>query len=341
MTARYADRVVVTGGAGFIGSTLVDALVARGCTVLVLDDLSNGDMSNVDDACRLGAEFRVLDIRDGDAVRLAVHAFGADTVFHLAAQIDVQHSMAVPAVDAEVNVVGSLNVFSAAAAAGVRRVVNTSTGGALYGDAGRIPTPEDAPTSPTSAYGLSKLTVEHYARWFRDAKGLDVRTLRYGNVYGPRQGTQGEAGVVARFCRRAFDGVPPIIFGDGRQTRDFVFVQDVVAANLALADVERLSRTEYNIGTGIEVNLLELAEGIAAVAALAPRAFQPQFEPARSGEVRRSCLDISAARRDLCLPAPTALIDGLRRTLQWTSRQAADGGGRSTAAGHPSALKSA
>ena len=316
MTAD-SRRAVVTGGAGFIGSTVVDALVARGCRVLVLDDLSSGDTAHLDGAGRQGAELQVLDIRDGAAVGAAVGAFAPDTVFHLAAQIDVRHSMADPATDAAINVVGSVNVFAAAADAGVRRVVNTSTGGALYGDAEQIPTPEDAPTRPASAYGLSKLTVEHYARWFRQAKGLDVRTLRYGNVYGPRQDPHGDAGVIARFCRRALDGVPPTIFGDGLQTRDFVFVDDVAAANLAAVDAGSLPRTEYNIGTGIGVNLLELAAAVGTAAGLAPEAFAPRFEPARAGEVRRSCLDVAAARRDLALPAPTSLVGGLRATFAW------------------------
>ena len=283
----------------------------------MIDDLSHGDKANLEDACSRGAELQVIDIRDDGMVRAAFRACAPDTVFHLAAQIDVRHSMAEPAIDAAINVVGSVNVFAAAVEAGVRRVVNTSTGGALYGDAEQIPTPETAPTVPTSAYGLSKLTVEQYAHWFRRARGLDVRTLRYGNVYGPRQDPHGDAGVIARFCRRALDGEPPTIFGDGRQTRDFVFVHDVALANLAAADGERLPRTEYNIGTGCEVDLLTLAEAVAAVADLPPLAFQPRFEAPRAGEIRRSCLDVSAARRDLSLPEPTPLFDGLARTLQW------------------------
>lgn len=310
-------RAVVTGGAGFVGSTVVDLLLDRGCEVVVIDDLSNGDKANLADACSRGAELHVIDIRDDCMVRAAMRACDPDTVFHLAAQIDVQRSMAEPAVDAAINVVGSVNVLEAAVEAGVRRVVNTSTGGALYGDAEQIPTPETAPTFPSSPYGLSKLTVEQYTQWFRRAKGLDVRTLRYGNVYGPRQDPHGEAGVIARFCRRALDGERPTIYGDGRQTRDFVFVHDVALANLAAADGERLPRTEYNIGTGCEVDLLTLAEAVAAAAHLAPPAFRPWFEAARAGEVRRSCLDVSAARRDLSLSGPTPLVDGLARTLRW------------------------
>jgi UDP-glucose 4-epimerase len=317
MSILSLKRAVVSGGAGFIGSTVVDALLARNCQVLILDDLSGGDLTNLDNAFRLGAELHKVDIRDGEAVRNAIGAFAPDIMFHLAAQVDVRHSMAEPTVDAAINVLGSINVFTAAAEAGVRRVVNTSTGGALYGDAEQIPTPENAPTLPESAYGLSKLTVEHYARWFRQAKGLDVRTLRYGNVYGPRQDPHGDAGVIARFCRRALDRDPPTIFGDGRQTRDFVFVHDVAAANVAVAEASRLPVTAYNIGTGVEVSLLQLAEAVAAAAGLDTGMFEPHFEPARAGEVRRSCLDVSAARRDLTLPTATPLVNGLGDTLEW------------------------
>ena len=316
-SATKVARAIVTGGAGFIGSTLVDALLERGSEVLVIDNMSSGRTDNLGDACGEGVELRVLDIRDADAVTDAFSAFRPDTVFHLAAQIDVRRSMTDPGLDATINVVGSVNIFSAAVEAGVRRVVNTSTGGALYGDAAEIPTSETAPTAPASAYGLSKLTVERYARWFRQTHALDIRTLRYGNVYGPRQDPRGDAGVIARFCQHALNEVPPTIFGDGRQTRDFVFVTDVAAANLATATAHTLPETEYNIGTGLEVSLLDLVSVVAEAAGLDPEQFTPQYEPVRPGEVRRSCLDVSRSQRDLDLPSLTALRDGLRRTIAW------------------------
>ena len=196
-------RAVVTGGAGFIGSNLVDRLVDDGAEVLVVDDLSTGSEANLTGALAAGARLEQLDVRDGPRLRgRRWPPSGPTTVFHLAAQIDVRASMADPAHDAAVNVLGSINVFAAALAAGARRVVNTSTGGAIYGSTEVIPTPETEPARPLSAYGLSKRTAEEYGAWFRSAHGLDVVTLRYGNVYGPRQDPTGDAGVIARFCDR-------------------------------------------------------------------------------------------------------------------------------------------
>lgn len=310
-------RAVVTGGAGFIGSTVVDGLVARGVEVLVLDDLSRGSRRYLREALATGARFERVDIRDGAAVRTAVTGFAPEVLFHLAAQIDVRASMAQPAHDAAVNVVGSVNVFAAALAAGVRRVVNTSTGGAIYGETAVVPTPETEPARPCSAYGLSKRTAEEYGAWFRCAHSLDVVTLRYGNVYGPRQDPTGDAGVIALFCERALAGGRPTVFGDGTQTRDYVFVGDVVAANLAAAAAPALRHDRYNIGTGIEVSVLELVGAVAAAAGAALEDFTPEFRPARPGEVLRSCLDVSRARAELDLPDPTPLTVGLRPTLDW------------------------
>lgn len=310
-------RSVVTGGAGFIGSIIVDALVDAGAEVLVLDDLSRGTLANVDNALGRGAQLVELDVRDGVAVDDAFRAFRPKLVFHLAAQTDVRVSMDEPARDAAVNVLGSVNVFAAAHAVGARRVVNTSTGGAIYGETEMVPTSEAVPADPISAYGLSKLTVERYARWFRRINGLDVVTLRYSNVYGPRQDPRGDAGVIAIFCDRVLRGHRPIVYGDGRQTRDYVFVSDIVAANLAAASARALAHGEYNVGTGTEVSVLELAQAVAAAAAVDPAAFEPEFAPARVGELLRSCLDVTRARRDLNLPPPTPLPEGLARTLDW------------------------
>lgn len=189
-----------------------------------------------------------------------------------------------------------MNVFAAAHAAGARRVVNTASGGAIYGATDMVPTSEDVPANPVSAYGLSKLTAEHYARWFRYTRGPDVVSMRYGNVYGPRQDPRGDAGVVAIFCDQVLAGRRPIIYGDGRQTRDFIFVGDVVAANLAAVHASDLPHREYNVGTGMEVRVLELAEAAAAEAGVDPRDFEPVFAPARPGELLRSCLDVTRAR---------------------------------------------
>lgn len=310
-------RAVVTGGAGFIGSNVVDALVEAGAEVLAVDDLSRGNGANLNRALDNGARLAELDVRDGAGVDEVFRAFRPEVVFHLAAQIDVRLSMDEPARDASVNVLGSVNVFAAAAAVGVRRVVNTSTGGAIYGETELVPTSEAVPADPISAYGVSKLTAERYARWFRRARGLDVVTLRYGNVYGPRQDPRGDAGVIAIFCDRVLAGRSPIVYGDGRQTRDYVFVADITAANLAAAGATEPAHDVYNVGAGTEITVLELARAVATAAGVDPTTFAPTFAPGRPGELDRSCLDVTRARRDLGLPPPTPLSDGLRHTLQW------------------------
>jgi UDP-glucose 4-epimerase len=309
--------VIVTGGAGFIGSSVVDALVAQSAKVLVLDDLSCGDVANLRDALNSGARIEAVDIRNGQAVLEHFRRFRPDIAVHLAAQIDVRVSMGEPARDASINVLGALNLFEAACAFGVRRVVNTSTGGAIYGVADVVPTSETAPAAPVSAYGLSKFTAERYARWFREAKNLDVVTLRYGNVYGPRQDPRGDAGVVAVFCRRLLAGSPITIYGDGTQTRDYVYVGDVVAANLVAAFAPSPATPELNIGSGTEVSVLELAEQVAVAVGLPRSELVVEFAPARPGELARSCLDITRARRELRLAPPTPLSEGLARTVAW------------------------
>jgi UDP-glucose 4-epimerase len=309
-------RAVVTGGAGFIGSNLVDALIQEGADVLVVDNLSSGSSTNLGHALRHSADLVELDIGNSDRLEEVLRAFAPDTLFHLAAQIDVRVSMDRPAWDAAINVVGSVNVFSAAAAAGVRRVVNTSTGGAIYGETDTVPTPETAPARPLSAYGLSKRTAEEYGEWFSRTRGLDVVTLRYGNVYGPRQDPAGDAGVIALFCDRVLTGRRPIVFGDGCQTRDYVFVGDIVAANIAAAITGRLEHRHYNVGSGIEVSVLELVSAVAAAAGVPQDGFLPEFCAARAGEVVRSCLDVSRVRTEFDLPF-TPLESGLRATLSW------------------------
>src|SRR4051812_5999623 len=225
-------RALVTGGAGFIGSNLVDALLDRGDEVTVVDNLSTGRIENLDGARRRGIAFHEADITDAGRLSPLFASARPDIVFHLAAQIDVRKSIDDPGWDAGINVGGTINVLDAARRAGVVRVVNTSTGGAIYGDVDTIPTPETTPPRPMAAYGTSKLCAETYCGWFERLYGLSAVTLRYGNVYGPRQDPLGEAGVIAIFCGKLMSGEPPTIYGDRRQTRDYVFVADVVAANL-------------------------------------------------------------------------------------------------------------
>jgi UDP-glucose 4-epimerase len=309
-------RALVTGGSGFIGSNLVDALLDRGDEVTVVDDLSTGRIENLDAARRRGIAFHEADITDGERLCKLVASARPDIVFHLAAQIDVRKSIEDPAWDAGINVGGTINVLDAARRAGVARVVNTSTGGAIYGDVDTIPTPESTPPRPMAAYGTSKLCAETYCGWHERLYGLSAVTLRYGNVYGPRQDPLGEAGVIAIFCGRVLDGGRPTIYGDGQQTRDYVFVADVVAANLAAASHPE-AHGVYNVGTGRERSVLEVLGSLRRAAGLGDDDLQPEFAPARLGELHRSALDVSRARAELGFTAQADLDDGMRRTFEW------------------------
>ncbi len=302
---------VVTGGAGFIGSNLVDALVARGDRVTVIDNLSSGKRSNLLDALQRGAKLEEVDVRDAEAVAAVFAAAAPDVVFHMAAQIDVRYSVEHPAGDATTNVLGTIAVLEAARQAGTRRLVNTSTGGGLYGDADLIPTPEDHPIKPLAPYGQSKYSAEGYCGLYTLLHGLSTVSLRYGNVYGPRQDVHGEAGVVAIFCGHLVEGRAPTVFGDGGQTRDWVDVSDVVRANLLAADADLTG--PVNIGHGQETSVLQLVEALNDVSDR-PMA-EPVFAPERPGEVRRSCLQVSRARQELGWEATVALRDGLRTIL--------------------------
>jgi UDP-glucose 4-epimerase len=302
----------VTGGAGFIGSNLVDALMARGDRVTVIDTLVTGKRENLAGALAQGAVLETVDVRDADAVLAVFEAARPEAVFHLAAQIDVRHSVARPADDAQTNVLGTIAVLEAARATGVRRLVNTSTGGGLYGDAEVLPTPEDSPIRPVAPYGQSKLGAEGYCALYTRLHGLSTVSLRYGNVYGPRQDVHGEAGVVAIFCGHLIDGTAPMVFGDGGQTRDWVDVADVVAANLLAADATLTG--PVNIGHGQETSVVDLIQALNDVSPGRPLA-DPIFEPERPGEVRRSCLDVTRAREELKWEARVSLRDGLRTIL--------------------------
>jgi UDP-glucose 4-epimerase len=310
-------RALVTGGAGFIGSHLVEALLDRGDEVAVVDDLSTGKRENLSGALARGADLHEIDIREGARLRDTIAAARPDIVFHLAAQMDVRKSIEDPAWDAGINVVGTINVLEASRLARVSRVVNTSTGGAIYGETDVMPTPESVPPRPMSAYGQSKFCAEAYCGWCERLYGLSSVTLRYGNVYGPRQDPHGEAGVVAIFCGKLIAGERPKIFGDGRQTRDYAYVGDVVAANLAAA-AHPEAHGAYNVGTGVEASVLEVVAALRKAAGVGEGQFEPEFAPARAGELQRSSLDVTRARAELGFSAETDLVSGLRSTLEWT-----------------------
>ena len=310
-----SPRALLTGGAGFIGSHIADALLARGFHVVVLDDLSTGKRGNVP----AGAEFVQLDVRSPDAATL-VREGGFDVVLHQAAQIDVRKSVADPVHDASINILGALNLLEGVRASASRpRVIFASTGGAIYGDFVTPPNVEDFPKDPDSPYGIAKLAVEHYLAYYGRIHGLETMVLRYANVYGPRQDPHGEAGVVAIFCNRLLDGQPLTVFGDGRQTRDYVHVQDVAAANAAAATVVlpaagRLDTRAMNIGTGIETDVLTLAETLRTVSG---RESVIQHAPARPGEQQRSAVSIEKAGRVLGWRPARSLADGLADTYRF------------------------
>jgi UDP-glucose 4-epimerase len=306
-------KALVTGGAGFIGSNLVDALLARGAEVTVVDDLSTGRRQNLEGALAGGAELVEADIRDREALERTARERAPEVVFHLAAQIDVRKSVADPAWDASINVGGTANVLEAARAARARRVVFASTGGAIYGEGEgqELPLAEDAPLAPEAPYGQSKLAAEGYLSLYERLYGLSGVAMRLGNVYGPRQDPLGEAGVIAIFCGRLRDGRRPTVFGDGRQTRDYVYVGDVVAALLAAA--ESSAGGSINVGTGIETDVLELVRQLGELGGAA--AFEPEFAPPRPGEVQRISIDPGRAERELGWEAKVGLAEGLRLTL--------------------------
>ena len=289
-------RAAVTGGAGFIGSHVVDALVARGDQVLVVDDLSTGSAEWVNAA----AELRVHDIR-------APYELEADVVFHLAAQADVGTSMERPGFDAEVNVVGTVNTLEAARGCGAE-VVFSSTGGAIYGEVD-APATEATPRRPVSAYGIAKLAAEAYVEGWNRIHGTRYSVLRFANVYGPRQSASLEGGVVSIFMERLRSGVETLVFGDGEQTRDYVYVGDVVEAVLAAVGRGGV----FNVGTGLETTVNELHRLCAAIAGVEQ---EPRHVDARAGDARRSVLDAAAATRELGWRARTSLADGLRATWE-------------------------
>jgi UDP-glucose 4-epimerase len=306
-------KALVTGGAGFIGSNLVDALLARGDEVTVVDDLSTGRRENLAGALANGAALVEADIRDRAAIEELAGRERPEVVFHLAAQIDVRKSIADPAFDASINVGGTANVLEAARAGEARRFVFVSTGGAIYGEGEgqELPLGEDAPLAPEAPYGQSKFAAEGYLSLYERLHGLSGISLRLGNVYGPRQDPLGEAGVVAIFCGCLRDGKCPTVFGDGKQTRDYIYVGDVVAAALAAAGSDATGA--INVGTGVETDVLELIRQLRELSG--SEDFEAEFAPPRAGEVARISIDPGLAARELDWRAEMDLGEGLRVTL--------------------------
>jgi UDP-glucose 4-epimerase len=303
-----ARRILITGGAGFIGSTVADLFVEAGWDVAVLDDLSAGRRENVPQRAR----FYPVDVRSA-AAHEAVVKERPQVICHHAAQIDVRRSMSDPRLDADVNVGGLLNLMQAAVEArSVEHVLFASSGGATYGDTDVVPTPEDHPQRPVSHYGAAKAASELYLGVYRANHGIPFTALRYSNVYGPRQDPHGEAGVVAIFCGRLLERRPCTIFGDGKQTRDYVFAGDVARANLLAA--ERRHDGALNVGTGVETDVVELYAHVARAAGVS---HPPEHAPARMGEQKRSCIDPAEAARALGWRPEVALPDGLARTFEW------------------------
>jgi UDP-glucose 4-epimerase len=307
-------RVLVTGGAGFIGSHLTDAFLARGDTVTVVDDLSHGRAGRLDPAACL----HTLTVCDAPSLAAVFQASRPEVVCHLAAQVDVRASVAAPGEDARANVVGTVNVLGASRAVGAP-VIFASSGGAVYGRAAPVPADEGARAEPDSPYGLGKYCAERYASLFNRLHDTRNCVLRLSNVYGPRQSPEGEAGVISILCGRAVAGCRPTVFGDGLQTRDYVYVGDVVEAFLAAADAGRPGT--WNVGTGVQTSVLDL---VAAVARLAGRPLPPVFAAGRPGETPRSAVAAGLIARDLGWRPRVALADGITRVYQWIENGAAD-----------------
>jgi UDP-glucose 4-epimerase len=305
------QRVLVTGGAGFIGSHVCEVFLAEGWTVEILDDLSSGKRENIPD----GATLHVGDIRSSESAEL-IAGGSFDVIVHLAAQIDVRRSVAEPAFDAAVNILGTINILESIRRRGnpeKTRVVFSSTGGAIYGDLVSPPTLETEPKEPDSPYAISKLSVEYFLSYYARIHGLKAVTVRFGNVYGPRQDPHGEAGVVAIFSRALLADKPTKIFGDGTDTRDYVFVEDVVDA-FVRASGDRGGGQRFNIGTGVETSVRQLHSEIAAAAG---KPDEPELHPPRLGDLRRSCLDISRAQQILGWTPKVKLEAGIAKTVEF------------------------
>lgn len=307
-------KILVTGAAGFIASHVADAYVDAGHEVVIIDDVSRGRKRNLNPNCR----FYQCDIRDGAAISQIFAIERPEIVNHHAAQMDVRRGVREPVFDAQVNILGSLNLIESAVAHGTKRFIYAATAGAGYGEPQQMPVPEDYPINPITPYGVSKHTVEHYLFTFEFLYGLQYVVLRYGNVYGPRQSSQGEAGVFAIFAEQMLQGVQPVIYGDGSKVRDYVYISDVVAANVAA--IEKGGNERFNISSGVETTDLEIFE---RVRDLLGKTIEPQYVPRRPGEIGRICLDISKAKAVLGWEPKVSLSDGSRQTVACFQREAA------------------
>jgi UDP-glucose 4-epimerase len=309
-------KILVTGGAGFIGSHVVDAFLEKGHTVSIIDDLSTGKERNINPR----ATFHRADIRDAAAVEKIFRDGGFDAICHHAAQMDVRRSVADPVFDASINVLGVLTLLEAAVRHGVRKVLFASTGGAIYGEQDYFPADELHPTRPVSPYGVAKLTTEQYLFYYRAIYGLEYVCLRYANVYGPRQNPEGEAGVVAIFVNRMLRGEQPVINGDGKQTRDYVFVGDVVRANVLALNAT--GSGVFNVGTGIETDVNVLFRHVRA---LTGSTCEEKHGEAKKGEQLRSVLNAGKITRELGWSVTIPIEEGLRHTVDYFRNLRADG----------------
>jgi UDP-glucose 4-epimerase len=302
-----SKKILVTGGAGFIGSHLVDALIERGHRVVVIDNLSTGKKENINKR----AKFYKIDIyspKIGEIFKKEK----PEIIFHLAAQINVRRSIENPLKDAKINILGSLNILENCKKFKTQKIIFASSAG-VYGEARTLPTPEDYLVNPDSPYRIAKRTIENYLKFYKENFGLKFISLRFSNVYGPRQDPKGEAGAVAIFINKLLKGERPTIFGDGKQTRDFIFVEDVVSA--CLKAIEYKGEKEiFNIGTGIETSINELYK---IISKLLRTKIKPKYDPEKPGDLKRSCLEISLAKRELKWKPKYNLEKGLEKTMKF------------------------
>ena len=310
------DNIIVTGGAGFIGSNLVEKLLEMGKSVIIIDNLSTGKQENISHLLEKGALFYEHDITDIEMLKRIFMLHKPKIVFHLAAQASVSRSVREPDFDARVNIIGSLNLLNLSVEYGVEKFVFSSTGGAIYGDGVEVPTPETTCPNPISPYGIAKLSVEKYLEFFGKEKGLRYTSLRYGNVYGPRQDPYGEAGVVAIFTERMLKDEEVVINGDGEYVRDYVYVSDVVEANILA--MEKGDGEVINIGTSRGTTVNELFGMLKEITGYSK---DPVYGPPRPGDLRKSVLDISRAREVLGWEPKVKLEDGLRMTVEWFKKR--------------------